>query len=453
MATRIGAWRTAGTPAHQSLSTAIRLAILDGRISLEQQLPSERSFALALGVSRTTVTRAYRNLSEQGFLHSEERHKPRVRIPLAHQDPSETSTPGDVIDLATASPQAPERHIHAAYAHALDRLPAYLGQTGYDRSGLPALRSAVARWFTARGLETGPEQIFITHGAQHALSLVARTLLGRHGSVALEHPTYPNALQLFSQLGARITALPPVRASDDLQAWQNTLQHVDLTYLVADFHNPTGESIPAENRPALRTRNLMVVDETMVALGLNGSPLTETPPMACIHPKAITIGSASKCFWGGLRVGWLRASEAVVTQLAQRRPITDLGNSVLDQLAVADLLDAGRSIDVEASLRRTERCEHLRRMLLGSSLDIRSLTQPTGGLSLWMQLEEPVTAAMSVRASEFGLSLSAGPRFSPSGGFQRHLRIPFTLPAEDMEMAIDRLVDLRSAVQAMPLAP
>ncbi|WP_058234336.1 aminotransferase class I/II-fold pyridoxal phosphate-dependent enzyme [Devriesea agamarum] len=148
------------------------------------------------------------------------------------------------------------------------------------------------------------------------IDLTSASPLAPRPTVALEHPTYPNALELFSHIGARITALLPVRSRADLDIWQSALHHADLSYLIADFHNPTGISVPADLRPTLQSRNLLVVDESMVALVLGGACLPDAPPMGCSHPKAITIGSVSKNLWGGLRIGWLRASEKIIIRPA-----------------------------------------------------------------------------------------------------------------------------------------
>ncbi|MCM0639334.1 aminotransferase-like domain-containing protein [Cellulomonas wangsupingiae] len=447
VASKIADWRSASGPAHRRLSSALRLAVLDGRIAPGDRLPSERSLARSIGVSRTTVTTAYRELADSGFIFTSARRRPLASLPPSRLRTDPVAPDADVIDLSTASPLAPERHIHAAYSHALDRLPSHLGRTGYDRTGIPELRAAVARWFTARGLVTAPDQILITHGAQHALSLVAQSLLSARPRVLVEHPTYPNALELFHLLGARLKATPLLRGRDDLTQWRPLLEEADLVYVVPDFHNPTGTILPTWARSALRTSGLLVVDETMVTLGLDGRCLPDTPPVASFHPDAITIGSLSKSLWAGLRVGWLRAPRQLVARLARRRAASDLGNSVLDQLAVADLLDAGLSVDEQTSWQRSERCDHLRAALLGSALDVSRIERPRGGLSLWVQLEEPVAAQMAARANLYGLELSAGPRFSPFGAFQRHLRIPYTLPLDQLDRAIDRLVRLRSDVK------
>src|SRR5690606_41400707 len=96
------------------------------------------------------------------------------------------------VDLTYAAMTAPEG-IQEAYAEALQRFPAYLGTHGMDPVGMLALREAVARRYTARGLPTDPDQILITLGAQPGLRLLLNVLAAPAARVPIEHPTCPNA--------------------------------------------------------------------------------------------------------------------------------------------------------------------------------------------------------------------------------------------------------------------
>jgi len=118
-----------------------------------------------------------------------------------------------------------------------------------------------------------------------------------------------------------------------------------LHYLIADHHNPTGLTLPAADREAVvglarATRTPLVVDETMAELALEpgaGRP----PPVAALDPAGdtvLTIGSMSKAFWAGLRIGWLRASPTLVRRLALARATVDLASPIVEQLVAAELL-------------------------------------------------------------------------------------------------------------------
>jgi DNA-binding transcriptional MocR family regulator len=112
-----------------------------------------------------------------------------------------------------------------------------------------------------------------------------------------------------------------------------------MAYLMPDFHNPTGRCMDAATRQVVadiaeRTRTTLVIDETMVNLWYDAPP---PPPLAAFNRDApiILLGSAGKSFWGGLRLGWIRASARTIAALVQTRDTFDLGSPVLEQLATS----------------------------------------------------------------------------------------------------------------------
>src|SRR6478672_425977 len=234
----LGGWNVGASPAYRELADVVRLLILDGRIALDVALPSERSLAAALGISRTTVTAAYALLRDEGFLSGGPGSRSRSRIPShgpAHAandgGPRLSGAPGlavpdGLIDLAYASLPASGEVVHRAFAAALTELPALLPGFGYDALGVVPLREAIAGRYTAIGVPTSPAQILVTSGAQHALNIVLRTLVARQDRVLVEHPTYPNALDAIRAAGARMVpvALPPApEAGWDIAATEAAL--------------------------------------------------------------------------------------------------------------------------------------------------------------------------------------------------------------------------------------
>src|SRR3546814_261973 len=159
-------------------------------------LPGERELAQALGVSRTTLTAAYGQLPERSYLLSRRgsgsvTHLPGGRDAAVEADDGKE---GDsLIDWTAAALPAPAS-LWEAYEEALRRLPAWLSGIGYEAMGLTCLREAIARDYARRGCPTRPEQIIVTSGAQNGLTLVLRALTGPGDRVAVDHPTYHNAL-------------------------------------------------------------------------------------------------------------------------------------------------------------------------------------------------------------------------------------------------------------------
>ena len=176
LARLLGAWRSA-RPGYVALAGALRLLVLDGRLPLRTRLPGERELASALGVSRTTTAAAYASLRDEGFLASRRGSGSWTSLP-ADRDAAPLPLGGlggeeAAIDLSCAATSAPEGAVHAALAAATAELPRHLPGPGYDPLGLPVLRAAIAAHLDTRGVPTTPEQVLVTAGAQHALSLVA----------------------------------------------------------------------------------------------------------------------------------------------------------------------------------------------------------------------------------------------------------------------------------------
>ncbi|WP_244857769.1 aminotransferase class I/II-fold pyridoxal phosphate-dependent enzyme [Agromyces archimandritae] len=188
----LGDWRGGDRTAYRALAERIRLLVLDGRIAAETRLPAERELADRLALSRTTVSAAYAALRELGYLQSIRGSGSAVRLPVAAPAAPARPDASTVIDFGKAAPPALPWIAECARA-AADELPASLGTHGFELLGLPALREAIAERYAARGLPTVPDQIMVTIGAQHAIALIARTLLTRGDRALIEAPTYPHA--------------------------------------------------------------------------------------------------------------------------------------------------------------------------------------------------------------------------------------------------------------------
>ncbi|MET0236719.1 MAG: PLP-dependent aminotransferase family protein [Kibdelosporangium sp.] len=442
LARLLGDWSAGPGPAHRRLTDLIRLLILDGRLPLATAMPAERDLAAVLAISRTTVSTAYAGLREQGYLSARDRSRSLTRVPPGCGQ-REVSSDRDLIDFSHAAPPAPGEVLHRAFTRALDQLPLHLPRHGYSPFGLIELRTAVAQRYADRGLPTTPDQILVTNGAQHALSLIARTLLRARDQVVVEHPTYPHALRVFSEARCRIV---PVALTDDgwdVESLSAATRGAAMAYLMPDFHNPTGLCMSDRDRAGLRLGCPAVVDETMAELALDVGPPV---PLAAHHPGIITIGS-TKIFWGGLRVGWVRADADLVQRLSQARAGIDLGTPVVEQLACVELLaEAGQILTARLADLRDRRA--LLRTLVAGHLPDWTIGPSVGGMSVWAQLPAPVSSALAAVAPQFGVRLAAGPRFGVGGAFERFLRLPYSQNADAMTTGIGGIADAFTAVRA-----
>ncbi|MER7168383.1 PLP-dependent aminotransferase family protein [Micromonospora sp. NPDC000207] len=442
------------SPDYAALAAAVRGLLADGRLPLGVRLPAERELAEALQISRTTVSAAYRQLRETGHLASRRGAGSWTMLPGTHR----VATSGlwaplddrDMIDLGIAALAAPPELVPAARAAAED-LPRYLGGAGYHPTGIIELREAVAQGYTDRGLPTQAEQIMVTSGTQHALDLVLRLILPQGGGALVESPTYPNGLAALAARRARIAthglAADEVGWDGELLLGSLRQSRPKLAYLIPEFHNPTGHLMAADLREKLvatahTAGTDLIIDESFVDLPLDRTVLP--PPTAAFdrHARVITIGGMSKPYWGGLRIGWIRASVPLVQRLAAVRVGMDMSSPVLDQLVAVHLLAVGPTI-VAARRRQLTAQRDVLIEALAEQLPEWRVTVPRGGVTLWAELDGPVSSALARAAEDVGVRLAPGPRFGLDGTLERFLRLPFTLPPADLVEAVGRIAAVR----------
>ncbi|AXT85478.1 PLP-dependent aminotransferase family protein [Aeromicrobium sp. A1-2] len=434
-------------PAYREIADGIRLLVVDGRVPDGSRLPSERELAVALGVSRTTTTRVYAELRDSGLLRSRRGSGSVVNVPIAASSASSliiTPDDADTIALTYSAPVGPPG-LARAFEAAVSRLPGLLSTTGYLPDGLPALRQILAQRYTDEGLPTDPDQIIVTSGAMGAVSLLARTLLTRGQRIVVEGASYPHAHESLAAAGGRLTALP----IDD-RPWSPDAVRAALAgaphraaYIVPDFHNPTAAVMDHEERlawaHALRRHDVVpVIDESLREINLDG---IEMPPVfATYDPRALLIGSSSKSYWGGLRVGWIRAPRSAIMPIIQARMMDDLGSSAFDQLVLAELLTEGGQTAAAGRARLRAARDHLLAELAQEMPEIVAPC-PAGGLSLWVTLPSRMSSRLTTAAERHGLLLTPGPRFFASAGAtgERHLRLPYTQSHETLTEAVRRL--------------
>jgi DNA-binding transcriptional MocR family regulator len=436
----LGDWRRQGArQGTADLAAAVRMLVLEGQLPSGTRLPAERELADALPVSRTMITAALDQLREEGLVASRRGAGSWITVPSGAFGPVPDLAPParSLIDLArAASPAIP------CLGRAMDvarlRMPEHLNGHGYYEHGVLELRQRIADRYTARGLPTSPEQIVITSGAQHVL---------------VEQPGYPNALDAIKSVSAIPVPVPMLADGWDLAGIDAVLRQAAprVAYLVLDFHNPTAHRLDASGRTRLgellrRARTPAIVDETLVDLDLEGDPADAPPPMAAFADELVlTLGSASKSHWAGMRIGWIRATPDLVHRLVSTRTAVDLGAAVFEQLVVAELL-----VDPEPAL-RARRAELVvqRDVLIDGVREYCpqwTVRRPAGGLSLWCELDGPVSTQIAVVAQSHGIRLAPGSRFAAQGGLERWLRLPYTLPVDVLRDAARRLGSVAAQV-------
>jgi len=300
--------------------------------------------------------------------------------------------------------------------------------------GEPELREQLAARLS-RQLPTSVDDIQVTSGSQEGLFLVGMSLLDVGDVVLVEQPTYLAAVQAFSLAGARLVPVP----SDDSGVLPDALaaaiaeHHPKFVYLVPNFQNPTGRTMPLARREAvaeilLRTGTPLLEDDPYGELRFDGEPVAPLASIPGMAAQTVLQNSASKTMAPGVRIGWLRAEGPILRALEVGKQAIGLHTAVTDQLAVARYL---ATCDLDAHIAKVAGAYRIRRDamvdgLIGLLPEGASVNRPEGGMFLWVRLGGDVdTAEVLPRAVDAGVAYVPGWPFYAADPDRSTMRLSF----------------------------
>jgi DNA-binding transcriptional MocR family regulator len=466
LADLLGRWSSAPGPLFRRLATRLQELTETGELPPGTRLPAERRLAQALAVSRNTVAAAYQQLRDTGVAETRRGAgtmlaPPRPAIAGAHRTnalfTSLLERHPAALDLTCAAPSCPPL-VAQVLARPADMLPAPLAAQlcdgiGYHPAGTPLLREAVADHLSGLGLPTGPDQILITTGAQQAIDLLARAYLTAGDAVAVEQVTYPGILDAITRAGGRCLSLPLTEhgVAVDAVARALDLHRPRLVYLIPTFQNPTGRLLGDHDRRALvdladRHPHTTIIDDYVLGELDHTSPAPA--PLAALAPdrgNLLTVGSLSKLYWGGLRMGWLRAPTGVIRRLAATKAAADLGSNAPGQIVAAHLLRTQHTQLRRWRIRQLAAALDTLTGALARWLPDWQWQRPCGGQTLWVRLPGIDARGFAQTALRHGIAVIPQPLLSPDPGGGDHLRMPFVAPADQLVQAVQRLADAWTA--------
>ncbi|MGR4879926.1 PLP-dependent aminotransferase family protein [Streptomyces sp. LARHCF249] len=291
--------------------------------------------------------------------------------------------------------------IRAAYDQVLREAPLRVLQYSVTE-GDPDLREAVAARLVRGGLAARPDGLLVTTGAQQALTLLATVLLEPGDTVLVEEPTYLAALQCFGYAGARVVPVPTDRHGIDVEALADAVERErpKLLYLVPDFQNPTGHTLPLDRRREVArlasARGFWIAeDDPYGELRFRGARLPWISALEGAADRTVLLGSLSKVVAPGMRLGWLHGPPGLRRAAVLAKQALDLHSSTVDQAAAARYL---RNHDLDARLERVrdlyrERCDTLLEALPQVLPAGSTWSRPDGGMFVWVRLPDGWDAA------------------------------------------------------------
>ena len=308
--------------------------------------------------------------------------------------------------------------------------------------GHPGLREAIARRLKSRlGIPVEASGILVTSGSQQGLDLTGKVFLDDDDEVLCESPTYLGAINAFRAYRPRFVEVP----TDDegmvpaeLERSIAGCRSPKLLYVVPNFQNPSGRTWSLERRHAVldaaaRHGLVVIEDDPYGQLCYEG---TTPPALASLGGTApvIYLGTFSKIFCPGMRIGWLAAPREIYEKYAVVKQGADLHTSTLAQHEILAYLER---FDLDASIARICGVYRRRRDAMLRAIESAfppgvSWTRPRGGLFLWVTLPGGVSAREAlVRALERNVAFVPGGSFFPNGGHENTLRLNFSNMSEE----------------------
>jgi len=444
-------------PRYRAIADALEREVTSGRLAAGERLPTHRELADQLGLTVGTVTRAYALARRRGLVSGEVGRGTFVRRPggseaFAIADPAESG----VIDLSL-SIAPPERRADLVAARLADIAadPALADWCQYQvHAGHPRHRALGARWLASLGVEADPDDVVVTAGAQHALS-VAFTAFARPGDAVLtETLTYPGIQWIADHRGLRLEGV----AQDDEGIRPDALRDrarqtgARTVYLTPNLQNPTTACMSATRREAVarvaRECDLLIVEDDVYRPMLE-SPL---PALSDFAPeRSVFATSFSKGVAAGLRVGFVRAPAGRAAALAAAvRTGMWMVSPLMAELAVR-LFEAGDAERMVAWKRREadERCTQASRALDGHPHRAHPASH-----HLWLPLPPPWRARdFASECLRRGVRVSPSDVFAVSGGGPTEEGVRLSLLAAPTAAALERaLVPVRDLLSSGPVA-
>ncbi len=373
-----------------------------------------------------------------------------------------TARPG-VISFAGGLP-APELFPVAELERITTRILARYGAQALQYStteGYPPLRRWIAARLGARwGVRVDPDEVLITCGSQQGLDLVGKLFLDEGDEVLCESPTYLGAISAWNAFRPRWVEVPTDDQGMDQAALEARLEScacARLIYVVPNFQNPSGRTWSLERRRGLieaaRRHGVPVVEDNPYGeVRFEGAPL---PSIASFDTDGLvlSLGTFSKIFCPGLRIGWLAAPQPLYDKLVILKQGADLHTATLTQMMTAEFLE---SSSMDERIQRISAVYRARRDAMLAALEQEMpagvrFTRPQGGLFLWVELPEGVDArALLARSLEHDVAFVPGSSFFPNGGHENTMRLNFSnMPEERIAEGVRRLaVVVREALAA-----
>ncbi|MBI1450115.1 PLP-dependent aminotransferase family protein [Acinetobacter sp. AC1-2] len=444
------------------LTNLISQEILSGRLVQGTMLPGSRSLSKELGINRKTVQAVYEELEAQGWLVTRPRKGTFVADILPEKQLQiDSVNERKVNDRPTIQEAAlyphndgvpdprliPYELFSRAYRHALIKITQnqYMGYG--NPQGMIELRQALQKMLSMeRFMSVAEDEICIVRGSQMGIFLASRALPNRQGVIVVEQLYYPSAFKAFQSNGFQVVSVKLDEQGIVIENLERILQEHSVAAIYTTPHHqyPTTVTMPMSRRLQLLELSkkwgfYIIEDDYDHEFHYDSRPM---PPLASLpHSElVIHVGSLSKVFAPGIRLGYIVASASVIQSITEDILLIDRQGNNITELALADLMQRG---EIKRHIRKMKKIYQLRRdhaltefsRVFSGDVQIQP---PAGGMALWVKFQKSFTKEQALKLDE--LNMDTEHKFRQDDSSNRCIRFGFAaLSEKEITSLIEKL--------------
>lgn len=475
-------------PMYARIVHAVKAGIASGQLADNSRLPTNRELSNILQVDRSTVARAYLELSQEGLIDSHvgrgtyvklSGDKPtlvfespafqwsekfsrssQTQFDILGRQPAANMTPG-MISFAGGIPTS-EFYPHERFEKIVERLiKSGHGEEMFAYSaseGHPLLRAEVLKYLQRQHIRAGDDELLILNGSQQGIDLVTGMLVDPGDVVLMEEPTYLWAVCNFRSRQARCVPVPLDEEGIRLDALEAALSRnkAKMLYVIPNFQNPTGATMSLERRKRVlelaRRYQVPVLEDNFAGdLRYEGEPLPALRALPGSQDLVIHQGTFSKALCPGLRLGWLLAPPEVMARLRIAKRTSDLSTNSMAQVVLAHYLKEGfysthlehvRTVyKARLNAMHSALKKYVSAIKFSGTPEAVSWSRPAGGLFVWAKLPDGWSARdLLAHAEREGVTFSPGDLCFLGNDRVEYMRLCFIQTEEsDIELGVQRL--------------
>ncbi|QNW97956.1 PLP-dependent aminotransferase family protein [Acinetobacter seifertii] len=447
------------------LTNLISQEILSGRLGQGTMLPGSRSLSKELGINRKTVQAVYEELEAQGWLVTRPR-KGTFVADILPESSIEIEPAFEQIEQEKSLIQSTAVYPHndgvpdprlipyelfsRAYRHALIKITQnqYMGYG--DPRGMIELRQALRQMLSMeRFMNVAEDEICIVRGSQMGIFLASRALPNRQGVIVVEELYYPSAVKAFQSNGFQVVSVKLDEQGIIIEDLERILKEHSVAAIYTTPHHqyPTTVTMPMNRRLQLLELSkkwgfYIIEDDYDHEFHYDSRPM---PPLASLpHSElVIHVGSLSKVFAPGIRLGYIMASSPIIQSITEDILLIDRQGNNITELALADLMQRG---EIKRHIRKMKKIYQLRRDHILAEFqrvfaETVQIQPPAGGMALWAKFQKPFTQDQLIQLKD--LNIDTEHKFKQNESSNRCIRLGFAaLSEKEITALIEKLNEI-----------